>query len=177
MDPSPWMSVPQAFQPQHAPNCIYHFSLHQTTSHVNSPFWWIVPPSSSDQNARDVVIQAYQVYSLNNFGLLFLPPCCLALIHTLLFSPFTITFQLTLWQIACPLLQISAMSREVSSLNHVSDRATFFCFFKDFIYLTERQHKLEELQAEGEGGAGSPWSREPHSRPQPRTLGSAKGRC
>ena len=41
-----------------------------------------------------------------------------------------------------------------------------------FIYLTERDHKQAERQAEGEGEAGSPLSREPDSGLDPRTLRS-----
>jgi len=38
--------------------------------------------------------------------------------------------------------------------------------------LTEREHKQGELQAEGEGEANSPLSREPDEGLKPRTLGS-----
>lgn len=107
MDLSPWMSVPQAFQTQRVPNCIYCFSLPQTTSHLNSLSCRARPPFSSDQNARDAVIQAYQVCSLNNSTLL-LPPCPPALIQALLLSPLTVTFQWILWQMACLLLKTSA---------------------------------------------------------------------
>ena len=43
-------------------------------------------------------------------------------------------------------------------------------FLKYFIYLTEREHKQGQQQAEGE--AGSPLSREPNMGLDPRTLGS-----
>ena len=53
-----------------------------------------------------------------------------------------------------------------------------FFFFKDFIYLfdrereRERAHKQAERQAKGEGEEGSPLSREPDVGLDPRTLGS-----
>ena len=47
------------------------------------------------------------------------------------------------------------------------------CFFKIlFICLTERQHKQEEQQAEGEGEAGCPLSREPDVGLHPGNPGS-----
>jgi len=46
-------------------------------------------------------------------------------------------------------------------------------FFNIFIYLFDREieHKWAERQAEGEGEAGSPLSREPDAGLDPRTLG------
>ena len=41
-----------------------------------------------------------------------------------------------------------------------------------FIYLTKREHKQGEQQAEGEGEAGSLLTREPDVGLEPRTLGS-----
>ena len=49
---------------------------------------------------------------------------------------------------------------------------TFFFFKVLFIYLTQREPKQRERQAEGEGEAGSPLSREPEVGLDPRTLGS-----
>ena len=43
--------------------------------------------------------------------------------------------------------------------------------FKDFIYLFDREHKQGERQAEGEGEADSPPSREPDAGLDPRTPG------
>ena len=52
----------------------------------------------------------------------------------------------------------------------------FFNFFKDFIYLFDTEREREktqgEWQAEGEGQAGSPPSREPHVGLNPRSPGS-----
>ena len=45
-----------------------------------------------------------------------------------------------------------------------------FFFFKIFIYLTDRDHKHTERQAERDGEAGSPLSREPNLGLDPRTL-------
>ena len=49
-----------------------------------------------------------------------------------------------------------------------------FSFFKRtlFIYLTQREHKQKEQQAEEEGKTGSPLSREPDVGLHPRTLRS-----
>ena len=48
-----------------------------------------------------------------------------------------------------------------------------FYFFKDFIYLTERDTAREGTQAggAGEGEEGSPLSRDPNAGLDPRTLG------
>ena len=53
----------------------------------------------------------------------------------------------------------------------ILDLCPLFIFFKDFIYLSDREHKQEQ-QAEGEEEAGSPLSREPDVGIDPRTLGS-----
>jgi len=46
-------------------------------------------------------------------------------------------------------------------------------FFKDFIYLFDRVHaQAGRWQAEGDGEAGSPLSREPNIGLDPRMLGS-----
>jgi len=45
-------------------------------------------------------------------------------------------------------------------------------FFKDFFNLCDRAHKQGEWQAEGEGEAGSPLSREPVPGLDPRTAES-----
>jgi len=45
-------------------------------------------------------------------------------------------------------------------------------FFKDFIYLREREHKQGKWQAEGEGEAGLTMNREPDAALDPRTPGS-----
>jgi len=42
-------------------------------------------------------------------------------------------------------------------------------YFILFYYLTEREHRKAERQAEGKGEAGSPLSREPDVGPNPRT--------
>ena len=50
-----------------------------------------------------------------------------------------------------------------------------FVCFKDFIYFFDRERESAqagERQAEGEGEADSPLSREPNARLDPRTLGS-----
>jgi len=49
---------------------------------------------------------------------------------------------------------------------------SFYFFFKDFIYLFDREHKRGKQQAEGEGEAGSPLGREPDAGLDPGTLGS-----
>ena len=55
----------------------------------------------------------------------------------------------------------------------VSERFAELFFFKIlFIYLTERDHKQAERQAEREEEAGSPLSREPDAGLDPRTLRS-----
>ena len=47
-------------------------------------------------------------------------------------------------------------------------------FFKDFIYLSERERDRAQAggEAEAEGEAGSPLSKEPDAGLDPRTLGS-----
>uniref|UniRef100_M3Z089 Uncharacterized protein n=1 Tax=Mustela putorius furo TaxID=9669 RepID=M3Z089_MUSPF len=51
-----------------------------------------------------------------------------------------------------------------------------FFFNEDFIYLFDREREREQAQvgraAEGKGEAGSPLSREPEARLDPRILGS-----
>ena len=57
----------------------------------------------------------------------------------------------------------------------LSEQEFILLYFKIlFIYLTEREreHKLGEQQAEGEGEAGSLPNKEPDAGPYPRTLGS-----
>ena len=49
---------------------------------------------------------------------------------------------------------------------------TFFFFKVLFIYLTQREPKQRERQAEGEGEAGSPLSREANVGLEPRIPGS-----
>ena len=47
-----------------------------------------------------------------------------------------------------------------------------FYFFLKILFITERENKPGVQQAEGEGEAGSPLSREPDTGLDPRTLGS-----
>ena len=66
---------------------------------------------------------------------------------------------------------------KIMPCNYYCFDPTFIYFLKILIiYLTEREcvhkHKWGEWQAEGEGEADSPWSREPDAELDPKTLGS-----